>query len=420
MKKSIKLQGVETLILVLKDLQLSGIRMQDWMKHVPRVILIQDAEWQRPENFPDSGGLEDTHFILKEKGPIQLKKIFNGLQVNFGRSVLVTDQPRYMKASLTRDWAMKIGLSRGARSVRQLYEAGADVVQEEPDEIVIVKGVSDQTTFVQSLPNIFSWIDKFHMPFDSEKAIYFFDYDGTLSNIVSDPLEAVIDDRMRNLVFQLSEMHRVAIVSGRDIKDLRKFVRLDNLIYAGSHGFRIDGPNGLHMENKAAVELLPKLDDMEQKLRNSLESGFTGLEVERKHFAIAVHYRNAPYGSAKKIRNRVKELTRLTPDFRTGSGKKIIEVKPSLNWHKGKAIEWILESLGHSLEDKEVVPVYVGDDITDEDAFRTLSDDGVGILVGSHQSPSAARYQLEDVTQVSKFIHYLVQGNDPQGIYDSE
>ncbi|MGW8314175.1 MAG: trehalose-phosphatase [Bacteroidales bacterium] len=420
MKKNIKLQDVETLILVLKGLQIPGSLMHEWRAHVPKVILIQDAGWQRPEHFPDPGELEDTHFILKEKGLIRLKKIFHGLPVNFDRSVLVTDQPRYMKSALSKGWALKIGLSREFRSKRPFYEAGADVVQEDPEEIVFVKGVSYQTTFVQSLPNIFSWIDKFHMPFDSEKAIYFFDYDGTLSYIVSDPSEAVIDDRMRNLVSQLSELHRVAIVSGRDMKDLRNFIRLDNLIYAGSHGFRIDGPNGLHMENKAAVELLPKLDELEQKLRNSLESGFNGVELERKHFAIAVHYRNAPYGSVKKIRNRVKELTGLTPDFKTGSGKKVIEVKPSLQWHKGKAIEWILESLGHSLEDREVVPVYVGDDLTDEDAFRTLSDDGVGILVGSHQSPSAAGYKLEDVAQVSKFIHYLVQGNEPRAIYDSE
>lgn len=128
-------------------------------------------------------------------------------------------------------------------------------------------------------------------------------------------------------------------------------------------------------------------------------------------FSIAVHYRNAPYGSVKKIKHRVKELTGTNPDFRTGSGKKIIEVKPSIEWHKGKAVEWIMESLGYSLGEDEVVPVYVGDDITDEDAFRTLSDDGVGILVGSHHQPSAANYCLEDVSQVYKFIHYLVHGN---------
>jgi trehalose-phosphatase len=264
---------------------------------------------------------------------------------------------------------------------------------------------------VQTLPNIFSSIDKFHLPFKYEKAIYFFDYDGTLSRIVKDPGKAFIDEMMRSLVHQLSKKHQVAIVSGRDMDDLRNFIQLDNLIYAGSHGFRIEGPGGLHMENKEAVELLPKLDKMEYNLRHNLEPEFQGVEVERKLFAIAVHYRNAPYGSVKKIKHRVKELTSVNPDFKTGSGKKIIEVKPSIEWHKGKAIEWIIESLGHSLDDHDVVPVYVGDDITDEDAFRTLSDDGIGILVGSHHIPSAANFNLADVSQVSKFIHYLVQGD---------
>ena len=410
MKKNIKLQDAETLIMVLKSMPVSGQQMREWMDQVPKIILIHDVEWNQPDDFPDPGELEDTHFVLKEKGLTRLKKIFKGLPVNYDRSVLVTDHPRYMGAARSLGWAMKIGLNRELRAARPFYEAGADLVQEDPDEIIMVKGVSDQTTFVQHLPNIFSRIDKFHRPFDEERAIYFFDYDGTLSYIVSDPSAAVIDDRMRNLLFQLSGAHRVAIVSGRDMEDLRHFVQLDNLIYAGSHGFRIDGPDGLHMENKAAVELLPKLDDMEQQLRHALLGDLKGVEVERKLFAIAVHYRNAPFGSVKEIRHRVKELTRLQPDFKTGSGKKIIEVKPSIQWNKGSAIEWILESLGHSLKDEDVTPVYLGDDITDEDAFRTLSDDGIGILVGSHQRPSAANYRLEDVSQVSKFIHYLVKG----------
>jgi trehalose-phosphatase len=274
-----------------------------------------------------------------------------------------------------------------------------------------VKGISDRPAFVQTLPSIFSRIDKFHHAFNTEKAVFFFDYDGTLSRIVSDPSGAVIDERMRNLLFQISEKHRVAIVSGRDMDDLKSFIQLDNLVYAGSHGFRIKGPDGIQMENQEAVELLPGLDEMERKLRRSLEPAFKGVEVERKLYAIAVHYRNAPYGSVKHIKHRVKELTSGTREFKTGSGKKIIEVRPTVEWHKGKAIEWILEALGHPLGAQGVMPVYVGDDITDEDAFRTLSDDGIGILVGSHHSPSAANYRLEDVSQVSKFIHYLVQGN---------
>jgi trehalose-phosphatase len=410
MRRNIKLKNVETLILVLKETEIRGALLREWMDLVPEVIVIHHEAWKQPEDFTDPEIIRDTH-ILREEGIIQLRRILQGIQVNSYHSVYVTDLPLYMKAVRSQRWAMKIGLSQALGKAKPFYDMGADLVQACPEEIIFTKGVSDQPTFTQALPNIFSRIQKFHLPFKHKKTVYFFDYDGTLSHIVSDPSKAAIDQRMRNLLFQLSDQHQLAIVSGRDLNDLMNFIRLDNLIYAGSHGFRIKGPYGLNMENKKAVELLPKLNEMEKKLRQSLESYFEGVEVERKLFAIAIHYRNARHGSVKKIKHQVKELTRTNPDFKTGSGKKIIEVKPSIEWHKGKAIEWILDSLGHPLGDTEVVPVYVGDDVTDEDAFRTLSDDGFGILVGSHHVPSAAHYRLEDVSQVAKFIHYLVQGS---------
>ncbi len=94
------------------------------------------------------------------------------------------------------------------------------------------------------------------------------------------------------------------------------------------------------------------------------------------------------------------------PDFKLGEGKKILEIKPAVDWHKGKAVLWIMKKLG--VDDiKKFVPIYIGDDVTDEDAFRSISEFGVGILVGSHGQETAAKYKLDDVPDVRRFMENL-------------
>ena len=133
-----------------------------------------------------------------------------------------------------------------------------------------------------------------------------------------------------------------------------------------------------------------------------------GIEIERKYSALAIHYRNAPKHSYKIIRPVVDELIRDMPDLKKERGKKIIEIKPAFDWNKGKAVEWILRKMGFADPD-EYLPVYIGDDITDEDAFRALADHGISILVGDHGQISAADMQLRDTDQVEEFLHVLVQ-----------
>ena len=96
------------------------------------------------------------------------------------------------------------------------------------------------------------------------------------------------------------------------------------------------------------------------------------------------------------------------PGFKTGEGKKIIEIKPDVDWHKGKAVNWILEKLGAADKDK-FVPIYVGDDITDEDAFTAIKDSGIGILVGYHGNSTDAKYRLKNVYQVRVFLQKLAE-----------
>jgi trehalose-phosphatase len=191
------------------------------------------------------------------------------------------------------------------------------------------------------------------------------------------------------------------------LRDVREFVQLDQLIYAGSHGFRISGPGGISWTHSEAEKTFPLLDQVEERLRKNF-SEHDGIMIERKYSALAIHYRNAPKHSFKKINRVVDELIREIPDLKKGRGKKIIEIKPAFDWNKGKAVEWILRKMGFA-DQEEYLPVYVGDDMTDEDAFRALADHGITILVGDHGGISAADMQLRDSGQVEELLHVLVQ-----------
>jgi trehalose 6-phosphate phosphatase len=237
--------------------------------------------------------------------------------------------------------------------------------------------------------------------------VLFLDFDGTLSEIVSQPEDAAISNEMKRVLKRCASEFITAIISGRDMDDVKARVNINEVIYAGSHGFRISGPNDLFMEQKRAEKLLPRLDELEEKLKKRFSNGPPGVRVERKRYAIAVHYRNADEGRLEEIQKITKESAREFPGFKTGTGKKIIEIRPDIDWHKGKAIKWILESL-NLWDNNEIFPIYIGDDITDEDGFRMVYNNGLGILVGSHGQPTAAKYKLKNVDEVRLLLQKLM------------
>ncbi|MEJ2092149.1 MAG: trehalose-phosphatase [Syntrophobacterales bacterium] len=238
-----------------------------------------------------------------------------------------------------------------------------------------------------------------------KKLAFFLDYDGTLTPIVSRPEEAVLSPEMRQTVRELANHCFVAIISGRDLQDVEKLVELDNIYYAGSHGFDISGPKGQHLEHQTGTEFLPVLDQTEKSLRHHLEDKIPGVQVERKKFSIAVHYRRTAADRVREVEEIVDQAQRKSKGLRKTSGKKIFELQPDLDWHKGKALLWLSEQLG--LGSSEVLPLYIGDDVTDEDAFKVLKDRGIGIAVQEEAAPTAASYRLRDPGEVEKFLKAL-------------
>ena len=151
---------------------------------------------------------------------------------------------------------------------------------------------------------------------------------------------------------------------------------------------------------------VPALDRIEKELYDLFTDKIKGIRIERKRYAIAVHYRNVAEEDIPAVIREVELIINQNHDFRKGEGKKVIEIRPNVDWHKGRAISWILNRLKIT-DNQEVVPIYIGDDITDEDVFNTIPESGIGILVGFHGRQTKARYSLKNVYQVQIFIEML-------------
>jgi len=233
----------------------------------------------------------------------------------------------------------------------------------------------------------------------------FLDYDGTLAPIAARPELAVLDESVRAAVRRLATLCTVAFVSGRDLDDLAAMVGLDGLIYAGSHGFDMRGPG---LRTQIGLEYLADLEMADGDLRAQIadlgEPG-QGVLVERKRFAIAIHTRQASPAIKPVVADTVRALAAGQPRLRVTGGKELLELRPNLPWDKGRAVLALLDALG--LDETGTLPFYLGDDETDEDAFRALAGRGVGIRVMERPEPTAATWSLRDPAEAGAFLDRL-------------
>lgn len=251
------------------------------------------------------------------------------------------------------------------------------------------------------LPSALESFDEIISRAGRRRLVLFLDYDGTLTPIVAHPEDAVLSREMERTLDEVSREYTLAVVSGRDRADVAQRVGLEHLIYAGSHGFDISGPEGLRREHPQARQLLPRLDEAEALLKEALDD-ISGSQVDRKRFAIAVHYRNVDPDEVAQVEAIVDEALGQFSEFKKSGGKKVFELKPDVDWHKGRALMWLMEALGLSLD--EAMPIYIGDDVTDEDAFAAIADCGVGIVVGPDDMQTLARFRLESPDEVKTWL----------------
>jgi trehalose-phosphatase len=229
----------------------------------------------------------------------------------------------------------------------------------------------------------------------------FLDYDGTLTPIVRRPDEAVMDEATRRAIRALATRCPVGVISGRDLGDVRRMVGIEGISYAGGHGFDILAADGTR--HRRAEEYGTPLRSAAAELESALV-GVPGAWIERKRFAIAVHVREVEDRLVPFVEGATHAVAGRHPELRQTGGKRVFELRPAVPWDKGKALLSLLQLLG--LGGTDVVPVYLGDDETDEDAFLAIAGLGIGIVVrgeGDDRS-TAARYALASPDEVRGFL----------------
>ncbi|KAG6657538.1 probable trehalose-phosphate phosphatase H isoform X1 [Carya illinoinensis] len=281
----------------------------------------------------------------------------------------------------------------------------------------------DQSSWIDHHP---SALDKFEQIIDASKGkqiVMFLDYDGTLSPIVDDPDRAFMSDAMRKTVRKLATCFPTAIVSGRCRDKVYSFVRLAELYYAGSHGMDIIGPakgskykevgSGRGVQFQAASKFLRMIDEVYEQLVEKTKAT-PGAQVEHNKFCVSVHFRRVEEKKWNELAQQIRSVLKEYPKLRLTQGRKVLEIRPTIKWDKGKALEFLLESLGFA-DCTNVFPVYIGDDWTDEDAFKILRErgQGFGILVSKFPKETSASYSLQEPDEVMEFLKRLVQWKRP-------
>lgn len=254
------------------------------------------------------------------------------------------------------------------------------------------------------------------VPFGARPAV-FLDYDGVLTPIVDRPEDAIMSDAMREIVRGLASRCPVCVVSGRDRTVVTELMGLDDLIVAGSHGFDIHDPATGTITHDASSGFEDLVAGVTADVRDRA-AAVGGTLVEPKHASVALHYRAVAEAEHGRVRALVDEVLAEHPDeLRVTPGKFVYEIQPKIDWNKGKAVAHLLGVLG--LEGDDVVPIYLGDDVTDEDAFTALEQRGgggrrgVGILVidpaEAADRTTAAAATLPGVDEVGGFLDGLAR-----------
>ncbi|KAG0449330.1 hypothetical protein HPP92_027418, partial [Vanilla planifolia] len=284
-------------------------------------------------------------------------------------------------------------------------------------------------TWLKNYPSALSSLEQVVNYAKGKKVALFLDYDGTLSPIVDNPDHAFMSSAMRTAVKNAAKYFPTAIISGRSRDKVCGFVGLTELYYAGSHGMDIVGPvrdsetvanhpNCIRSTNEQgkevnlfqpASEFLPMIDEVFRALIENTRD-IMGSKVENNKFCVSVHYRLVDEKSWDLVAQRVLDVIKNNPRLRLTYGRKVLEIRPIIDWNKGKAVEFLLESLGLNDRD-DVLPIYIGDDRTDEDAFKFLREGnkGYGILVSSVPKETSAHYTVRDPSEVMEFLRSLVR-----------
>lgn len=240
----------------------------------------------------------------------------------------------------------------------------------------------------------------------------FLDYDGTLAPLMPRPNDAVLPEETRLVMSELAAERNLllAVVSGRKLDDVKRKVGLERIIYSGNHGLELSSPK-VKFEELAS----PGYRSILRKIRDELIgrlSAIPGVVIEDKDITLSVHYRMVDPENIPAVKTLFQEATivqLIRGKIKIKEQKMLLEIWPPVNWDKGKIVKWLLARQELAADSGDRFPVYVGDDMTDEDAFRALKDTGLTVFVRNRPGDSEADYYLRDQKEVTQLLKRLLE-----------
>lgn len=238
------------------------------------------------------------------------------------------------------------------------------------------------------------------------QVLLFTDFDGTLVPVVQNPDDCHLEPHVREILASLSQLEnvQVGVISGRKLEDLRPRIGIDGIVYAGNHGIEIDGPGVTFVE--------PTADQMREHVREAAAvfapeiQKFPGAWIEDKGLTSTIHYRDVAEADESRLIALIEQVAQPMVEAKNvflRQGKKVLEIRPAVGWDKGVAIRWMASRL--TKNGIKPVIIYLGDDVTDEDAFNVLPHE-ITIRVG-HPGQTAANYYVDSPTDVHNFLGWL-------------
>ncbi len=246
---------------------------------------------------------------------------------------------------------------------------------------------------------------------DKNNLFIFLDFDGTLTPIVSTPKEAVLPEAAKRLLTEISENPNIklAFISGRRLEDIKSKIKIKNAIYSGNHGLQLEGPK-IKFEPFISPRYRMIVDRIKSDLGQKI-AHIQGAFVEDKGVVLSLHYRlvdKRKIAELKTIFHETVILHLASHKIDIKEGKMVLEVLPTVEWDKGKIVLWLLTRRLFALKGENILPIYIGDDVTDEDVFRAIKNKGLTIFVGKPKK-SKAQYYLKDHNEVQDFLERILE-----------
>lgn len=321
------------------------------------------------------------------------------------RSAVIAGDSGGVAAARECGFAYVVGLDEEGHP-DELLHCGADVVVANLSDVMVRTGdecMSRRPNALDSYGQVIGMVS-------GRQPFVCVNYDSTLSEIVPDPDLATLVDGAAEALADLAMQCPVAMLSGRDLADIRNRVGLPGIWYAGGHGFDLMAPDGTRYQHDAAAAAVPVLASAATALRDELDPT-SGALVEHTRFVVRVHYGKVAHEQVSAVVGAAHRQSR-RHGLRLTTARGVVELRPDVDWDKGTALAWIRNHVIESgvesgAQPGRVLPIYIGGDLTDEDAFDAVRFSGIGVVVRHDEDgdrPTAASFTLTSPTEARDFV----------------